>query len=411
MLDLNDTAPGATEGASAYLDHASTSPMPDEVLAAYARALQTVGNPASTHSHGQRASEALESARERIAVALGCGSAELVLTGGGTESINLALKGGFWARQGRSARPVMLVADGEHHATIEAAEWLRDEQGAIVRWLPIDAEGRLAPETLAAAIAEENAGGADRVALISFLWANNEVGTVQPVKELCAIAQAADIPVHVDAVAALGQIPVSLRDSGANLMSVSAHKIGGPMGVGALVVDRRLTVSPLFHGGSQQRGRSGTQDVAGAIAFARAIELSLETDGTPRTDRIARLTSRRDQLIAGVRAIDPTAVLRGADPAAGHRLAGSAHFTFPGCQGDSLVFLLDSAGVSVSVGSACRAGVAEVSHVLLAMGLPENVAAGALRLTLSPDTAVAEIDAFLAALPIAIERARVAGFV
>ena len=411
MLDLNDTAPSATEGASAYLDHASTSPMPDEVLAAYARALQTVGNPASTHSHGQRASEALESARERIAAALGCGSAELVFTGGGTESINLALKGGFWARQGRSARPVILVADGEHHASIEAAEWLRDEQDAIVRWLPIDAEGRLAPETLAAAIAEENAGGADRVALISFLWANNEVGTVQPVKELCAIAAAAGIPVHVDAVAALGQIPVSLRDSGANLISVSAHKIGGPMGVGALVVDRRLTVSPLFHGGSQQRGRSGTQDVAGAIAFARAIELSLEADGTPRADRIARLTSRRDQLIAGVRAIDPTAVLRGADPATANRLAGSAHFTFPGCQGDSLVFLLDSAGVSVSVGSACRAGVAEVSHVLLAMGLPEDVAAGALRLTLSPDTAVAEIDAFLAALPIAIKRARVAGFV
>ncbi|WP_449281617.1 cysteine desulfurase family protein [Leucobacter sp.] len=402
-------------GARAYLDHAATSPMPEAVLDAYTGALRVVGNPASTHGHGQRASELLEAARDRIARALGCDHAELILTGGGTESINLALKGIYWARRGETtggddpsaARNVILVAEGEHHATIEAAEWLRDAQGARLRRLRIDGEGRLRPEVLAAAIAEE---GAERIALISFLWANNEVGTVQPVAELCRIAHAAGVPVHIDAVSALGQVPVSLAGSGAAAISVSAHKIGGPVGVGALALGRRTPADPLLHGGTQQRARSGTQDVAGAVAFAAALDLVLDADGRPRPEPVARLEALRDRLVAGVRAADPTAVLRGADPATpGARLPGNAHFTFPGCQGDSLVFMLDAAGVSASVGSACQAGVAEISHVLLAMGLPEQSAAGALRFTLGPDTREAEIDALLAALPLALERARAAG--
>ncbi|MFT4232263.1 MAG: aminotransferase class V-fold PLP-dependent enzyme, partial [Leucobacter sp.] len=241
--------PDGRPSAPAYLDHASTSPMPEEVLDAYARALRIVGNPASTHGHGQRAGEALEEARERIAGRLGCDAAELVLTGGGTESVNLALKGVYWARRRAGSGPVLLVADGEHHATIEAAEWLRDAQGARVRWLPIEADGRLLPETLAAAISEE---GPESVALVSFLWANNEVGTVQPVEELCRIAAAAGIPAHVDAVSALGQLPVDFRASGAAALSVSAHKIGGPVGVGGLVLGRRTAAEPLLHGGAQQ---------------------------------------------------------------------------------------------------------------------------------------------------------------
>lgn len=389
---------------TAYLDHAATSPMGDTVLAAYTRALREVGNAASTHGHGQRASEALEAARERVASGVGCGSAELVFTSGGTESINLALKGAYWARQRGGARPVVLVADGEHHATIEAAEWLRDTQGAELVWVPIDESGLVRPEALRAAIA---AAGADRVALLSFLWANNEVGTVQPVSELSAIATESGIPVHVDAVAALGQLPISFARSGATFLSVSAHKIGGPVGVGALVVSRTAKLEPLLHGGSQQRGRSGTQNVAGAVAFAAALdEVLLAGTNEPDSALVDHLERLRDRLISGIQAIDASAVLRGSASA---RLPGNAHFTFPGCQGDSLVFLLDDVGVSVSVGSACRAGVAETSHVLLAAGIPEDEAAGALRFTLGSGSTEAEVDALLAELPRALARARAAG--
>lgn len=396
----------------AYLDHAATSPMPEEVLAAYTDALMWVGNPASTHAHGQATSERLEEARERIARVLGCDAALVTLTGGGTESINLALKGLYWAERKRSStRNVLLIADGEHHATIEAAEWLRDEQGAELHFLPIDGEGVLQPATLSQALDEI---GAERVALVSFLWANNEVGSVQPVAKLAAIAHEAGVRVHVDAVAALGQLPIDFSSAGIDALSVSAHKIGGPVGVGALLIARDAVVESLLHGGSQQRARSGTQNVAGAVAFATALELAY-ADGFDA--RIARLRALRDRLVAGVTAAVPGATLRGTDnaqtaDAAGSsagRLPGNAHFTFSGCQGDSLVFLLDAAGVSASVGSACQAGVAQVSHVLLAMGLPEHEAIGSLRFTLSPDTRESEIDALLEALPGAVERARSAG--
>ncbi len=398
---------GRTDPFGAYLDHAATSPMPDAVLDAYADALRVVGNPASTHGHGQRASEALESARERISRALGCDHAELVLTGGGTESVNLALKGIYWARRRAGSGSLVLIASGEHHATVEAAEWLRDAQGAELVQLPVDREGTLLPGALARAIAE---AGAENIALVSFLWANNEVGTVQPVAELCGIADGAGIPVHVDAVAALGQLPIDFASSGAAALSVSAHKVGGPVGVGALVLGRGATADPLLHGGTQQRSRSGTQDVAGAVAFAAALDLVVDRDGRPRPECVDRVSALRDRLVAGVRALDPSAVLRGADPGTpGARLPGNAHFTFPGCQGDSLVFLLDAAGVSASVGSACQAGVPEVSHVLLAMGVPEVEAVGALRFTLGPETREDEVDALLEALPGALQRARAAG--
>lgn len=380
--------------------------MSDAVLRAYTSALRFVGNPASTHGHGQRALEALEGARERIAHGVGSDAAELVLTGGGTESINLALKGAYWARQQGASRPVLLVADGEHHATIEAAEWLRDSQGAELVWLPLDAVGRLAPETLAAAI---GTAGADRVALVSFLWANNEIGSVQDVAALTAVARAHGIPVHVDAVAALGQVAVDFKASGADFLSVSAHKIGGPVGVGALVVGRRAKLESLFHGGSQQRGRSGTQDTAGAVGFAAALDEVLVAGGNAvLPEHVAHLEALRDRLVEGIRTVDPSAKLRGDATPAG-RLPGNAHFTFPGCQGDSLVYLLDAAGVSVSVGSACRAGVAETSHVLLAIGIAEEEAAGALRFTLGSSSDTAEIDALLRALPGVLERARAAG--
>lgn len=390
--------------------------MPAPVLEAYTEALHLLGNPASTHAHGQFASEQLEAARERIARRLGADPALVTLTGGGTESINLAIKGFYWAAVRRAnARdsaeaPVLLIAAGEHHATIEAAEWLRDAQGAELRLLPLDGEGVLQPETFRAAIAEF---GASRIALVSFLWANNEVGSLQPVAELAAIAREAGVPSHVDAVAALGQVAIDFGAVGVDALSVSAHKIGGPVGMGALLIARRATPEALVHGGSQQRARSGTQNVAGAVAFAAALDHAYGASDDEFAAKLARLRAMRERLIAGVRRAVPDAVLRGAyapgAEAADPRLAGNAHFTFPGCQGDSLVFLLDAAGVSASVGSACQAGVAEVSHVLLAMGVAEQEARGSLRFTLSPATSEAEIDALVEALPNAVARARTAG--
>jgi len=387
-----------------YLDHAATSPMPEAVLTAYVDELRRVGNPASTHGHGQEASERLEAARERIAAHLGCDRAEVTLTGGGTEAINTALKGMFWSRRDRGFGPVVLIAEGEHHATLESAEWLERSQGAEVRWLPLTGDGALESRVLEGAIHDV---GAERVAFASFLWANNEVGTVQPVAELAAVARNAGIPVHVDAVAALGQLPIDFRALGIDTMSVSAHKIGGPVGAGALVISRTASLEPLMHGGSQQRGRSGTQDVAGAVAFASALELG----ATDFAAKMALLASRRNRLIEGVRSRVPGAALRGSDPATcpEGRLPGNAHFTFAECQGDSLVFLLDAAGISASVGSACQAGVASVSHVLLAMGVPETEARGALRFTLSTNTTDSEIDALLEVLPSVVAQARSAG--
>lgn len=375
--------------------------MPESVLRAYTGALAELGNSASTHTHGQAASERLESARDRIARLLGTQRALVTLTGGGTESINLALKGMYWsAKQTSPERNTLLVAAGEHHATIEAAEWLRDAQGAEVHWLPIDAHGVLAPETLREAI---DRIGPERIAVVSFLWANNEVGSIQPVAELTAVAHARGVPVHVDAVAALGQLPIDFDRLGADALSVSAHKIGGPVGVGALLLARKTSIEPLVHGGSQQRARSGTQDVAGAVAFATALEVAYADGFEERIDRVHRL---RDRIVEGVRARVTGAVLRGAWP---ERLPGNAHFTFEGCQGDSLVYLLDEAGISASVGSACQAGVAEVSHVLLAMGLDEHEAIGSLRFTLGFETSDDAVDALLDALPQAVERARAAG--
>ena len=402
--------------------------MPEAVLSAYTEALRQLGNPASTHAHGQIASEQLEAARQSIGAVLGADPAMVTLTGGGTESINLALKGLFWAAQraaksaagaGNSGssgssglsvpKPVVLIAAGEHHATIEAAEWLRDAQGAQLQVLPLDHEGVLQPSTLSEALEEF---GPENIALLSFLLANNEVGSVQPARELAAIAKAAGVPVHIDAVSSLGQLSIDFRELGVAALSVSAHKIGGPVGVGALLIARNATIDPILHGGSQQRSRSGTQNVAGAVAFAAALRHAYGDSTEEFQRRITRLRALRDKLIAGVRSSVPEAVLRGAEPGIADedpRLAGSAHFTFPGCQGDSLVFLLDAAGVSASVGSACRAGVAEVSHVLLAMGVPEDEAIGSLRFTLSADTDESEIDALLETLPDAVHRARAAG--
>lgn len=374
-----------------YLDHAATTPMLPEALAAFTSALATVGNPSSIHSAGQRARMLLEDGRAAVARSLDADPVEVVFTSGGTESINLALKGLFWARQQDRPRLRIVVPAGEHHATVDTVEWLERHEGAVVDVVPLDAQGRVDTAGLEARLAD-----ASDVALVTFLWANNEVGTLQPVARIVELAHAAGVPVHSDAVAAYGQVPVSFAASGLDALSVSAHKIGGPVGIGALVLGRRTTVEPLLHGGGQQRQvRSGTQDAPAAAAFGVAADAGLHDT-----------SALRDRLVAGVLEAVPTAVLMG-DPV--DRLPGNAHFTFPGCEGDSLLFLLDAAGVAVSTGSACQAGVPEASHVLLAMGLDEDEARGALRITLGHTSTEADVDAFLAALPEAVARAGAAG--
>ena len=399
-----------------YLDHAATTPVLPEAIEAYARALATVGNPSSIHTAGQSAKRLLEDAREQVAETLGCQGIELVFTSGGTEAINLAIKGLYWARRVAGATRI-LVPEGEHHATVDAAEWLAAYEGATIQWLPLDDRGFVRLDAVKAALSAEP----DGIALLTFLWANNEVGTIQPASEIVALAASAGVPVHIDAVSAYGHLPIdfgalrsqtgSTGQAGLVALSVSAHKIGGPIGAGALVLSRDAAIVPLIHGGGQQRQvRSGTQDVAAASAFAvasRVAEAMRETES-------ARLAALRERLIAGVRDIVPSAVLSGPEPGTADdgtdaRLVSNVHFVFPGCEGDSLLFLLDAAGVEVSTGSACQAGIPEPSHVLRAMGRSEGDARGALRITLGRTTAPADIDAFLEALPAAHAQASRAG--
>ncbi|NNC10930.1 cysteine desulfurase [Planctomonas sp. JC2975] len=405
-----------------YLDHAATTPVLPEAIEAYTRALTQVGNPSSIHSAGQNAKRMLEDARERIADTLGCQGIELVLTSGGTEAINLAIKGLFWSRR-QSGATRILVPEGEHHATLDTVEWLESYEGAEVEWIPLDAQGFVRMDALEASLRRDTSS----IALVTFLWANNEVGTIQPAERIIALAASVGVPVHIDAVSAYGHLPIDFAGmrartaskalSGLVALSVSAHKIGGPIGAGGLVLSRDATVVPLIHGGGQQRQvRSGTQDVAAAAAFAAAATKA----HAERASEAQRLTSLRDRLIAGVRAAVPNAVLSGPDPVgrepggsepdrADARLVSNAHFTFPGCQGDSLLFLLDAAGVEVSTGSACQAGIPEPSHVLLAMGRSEDDAGSALRITLGRTSTDADVDAFLAALPDAYAQASRAG--
>lgn len=399
-----------------YLDHAATTPMRPEAVEALTAALGVVGNPSSIHSAGQRAKRLLEESRERIAATLGADGIEVIFTGSGTEAVNLAIKGLWWRRQstepgGTGARPRILLPAGEHHATLDTVEWLAAHEGAVIDEVPLDGEGRLRLDVLEAELARDAAS----VALVTMLWANNEVGTIQPVEEVARVTARAGVPLHVDAIAAYGQLPIDVhglrratdapRGAGLVALSVSAHKIGGPAGIGALVLDRSAAVEPLIHGGGQQRRvRSGTQDVAAAAAFAAAAAAVHER----LDDDARRMSALRDRLIAGALAAVPEARLSG-DPDPAGRLPGNVHLSFPGCEGDSLLFLLDAAGVAVSTGSACQAGVPEPSHVLMAMGRSEPDARGALRVTLGHGSTDADVDAFLAALPAAYAQAAKAG--
>ena len=385
---------------SVYLDYAATTPLRKEVFDCYVEHLQTLGNPSSVHSSGQLVRRALEEARESLAKSVDCNRSEVIFTSGGTESDNLAIKGLYWQRVAEdSNRKVIISAATEHHASIDPMEWLEKHDGAEILWLPLDYQGVVDLDFLQNYLKENHS----RVALVNLMWANNETGVITDIEKVTAITASYDIPVHTDAIAAFGHIPISFANSGLAAMSISAHKIGGPVGAGALIVSRATKLVSIIHGGGQERGmRSGTMNAPVAKAFALAAELSIaELD--KETQRLAEL---RDYLVEGVKKLTPLASLTSEQAL---RMPHNAHFTFEGCSGDSLLFLLDQQGVCVSVGSACQAGVNGPSHVLLAMGRTEREANGCIRMTLGKESSKADVDAFLTALPQALDGALRAG--
>ncbi len=386
----------------AYLDHAATTPMVQASIDAMDAAFRVNGNASALHAAGRAARRIVEESRERIAVAVGCLPGEVVFTSGGTEADNLAVKGLFWARNAHGVtRKRALVSSIEHHAVLDPAHWLMQAEGAALVELPVDEYGLIDVAELRTSVAADP----QSVALISVMWANNEVGTLQPIAEVVAVAREFGIPVHSDAVQALGVEAVDFAASGLSAMTLSAHKIGGPVGIGALILQRDLKPVPVLHGGGQEREvRSGTIPMPLIAGMAAAVEAAVER----RDEHRVRIALLRDALIDGIQALGVGATLRGHPTA---RLAGNVHFTFEGCEGDAMLMLLDAAGVQVSTGSACTAGIPQPSHVLIAMGLSVAEARGALRFSLGASTSESDIAAVLAALPEAVARARNAGMI
>lgn len=378
----------------AYLDHAASTPILPEAVAAVVAAMTAPGNASSLHAAGRRARRSVEESREALAAALGARPSEVVFTGGGTESDNLAVKGLYWARRAADPRRTRVLASAvEHHAVLDAIEWLVAHEGAQVTWLEVDALGRVHPDVLADALGDD-------VALVTVMWANNEVGTVQPVRALADVAHERGVPLHTDAVQAVGQLHVDFAASGADALTVTGHKLGGPLGAGALLLGREVACTPLLHGGGQERDvRSGTFDTPALAGLAVATTLAVER----RPETAGRLAALRDDLVSRVRAAVPEAVFNG-DVGLG-RLPGNVHFSFPGCEGDSLLLLLDARGVEVSTGSACSSGVARPSHVLVAMGADEERARSSLRFSLGHSSTQSDVDALLDVLPAVVERA------
>ncbi|MFI9815710.1 cysteine desulfurase family protein [Saccharothrix variisporea] len=379
----------------AYFDHAATTPMLPEAIEAMTKALSTTGNASSLHTSGRKARRAVEEAREDIADALGTRPSEVIFTSGGTESDNLAVKGVYWSRRTDRRRRVV-ASSTEHHAVLDTVQWLADHEGAEVTWVEPDEHGRIHPDALAEALGDD-------VALATVMWANNEVGTINPVPELAALAAQAGVPFHTDAVQAVGSVPVDFTESGASALTLTGHKLGGPYGVGVLLLGRDVATTPVLHGGGQERDvRSGTLDVPAIVGLAAAVRHAV----TEQVAHAQELAALRDELVASVRRAVPDVVLNG-DPV--HRLPGNAHLTFPGCEGDSLLMLLDAKGIECSTGSACTAGVAQPSHVLLAMGVDPVLARGSLRFSLGHTSTLDEVRELAQAIGPVVERARTAG--
>lgn len=381
-----------------YADHAATSPMLPEVREAWLTASQTVGNPSSLHASGRAARRIVEEARESIAADLHARPSSVVFTSGGTEADNLAIKGLFWAARDQGVAPRILASSIEHHAVLDPVEWLSQHEGAEITWAPVDRRGLVDTEWIATALAHSP------FTLATVMWANNEIGTVEPVHRIARMCRDAGVPFHTDAVQVLGQLPIDITALGAAAVTISSHKVGGPVGIGALIIDIAQPFTPVLHGGGQEREiRSGTLDSAAAAGFAAAVHIAV----TAQEEHAARMRDLQHALITGIRAAVPDAVLNGGEDDL--RLPGNVHFTFPGCEGDALLMLLDAAGIDCSTGSACTAGIPEPSHVLLATGVPDGVARSSLRFSLGRSSSEDDIARIVAALPAAVDRAQRAG--
>ncbi|CAB4703659.1 unannotated protein [freshwater metagenome] len=378
---------------SIYLDHAATTPMVEDALIAMTAQLARLGNPSSLHTHGRATRKTLEDAREVIAIEVGCLPSEVIFTASGTEANNTALKGLYW--QGRdNGRHVVVISAIEHHAIIDPAHWLQEHEGAEIITIPVNADGVINLDFLSHLIATRG----NEIAVISVMHSNNETGVLQPIRKVVEIA--GEIPVHTDAVQSFKKTPLSFSQLGVYAMTLSAHKIGGPLGIGALILRRAVEIPALLHGGGQEREiRSGTLNAPAIVAFAAAAK-SKHYD-------VAHVASLRDSFIAGLSAAIPDATINGISS---DRLPGIVNVTFPGTQSDTLLLLMDGQRVSCSTGSACSAGVHEASHVLLAMGHNEVSAQSSLRFSFGATSTYADCDFVVSVLPDVITRGRAANF-
>ena len=369
---------------SVYLDHAATTPMFDVAIDAMNSALRKLGNPSSLHTEGRSTRKDVEDAREKIAQAVGCLASEVIFTGSGTEADNAAVKGLFW----HSDKKVILVSSIEHHAVLDPAHWLAEHEGAELIQIPVNSDGVIDLDFVKKTVAERGS----EIALISVMHSNNETGVIQPIADIVKVA--GDIPVHCDAVQSFTKLPLSFKDLGLFAMTISGHKVGGPLGIGALILRRAVEIPALLHGGGQERDiRSGTLNAPSIVAFASAVEAKLYD-----AKKIAAL---RDSFEEGVLAARPDAVINGKSAP---RLPGISNITFPGTQSDSLLLLMDSEKVSCSTGAACTAGVHRPSHVLMAMGLTDVVSQSSLRFSFGTTNTEADVAYALSVLPTVIER-------
>ena len=383
-----------------YLDNAATTPISEVALQAFIEQSRQLGNPSSLHTYGRKVRKDVEEAREKLAGLIGCHSSEIIFTGSGTEANNLAIKGAYWHRnQCGKQRNVVVISAFEHHAVLDPARWLEDFEGAEVIEVPVTREGFINLSELRNLVLERH----DEIALISIMHSNNEVGTVQPIDQVSKIAQEFKIPLHTDAVQSLGKVPLSFKELGLFAMTISAHKVGGPIGVGALILQKGIDITPILHGGGQERDiRSGTLNAAGIIAFVAATQSAMRD----LESNLVKISALRKKLVAAIQSEISDATLNGVHE--GATLPGIANISFPNTESDALLLLFDAEGIACSTGSACSAGVQEASHVLMAMGLSEKEARSSLRFSLGTSNSDSDIEYLQTCIKRVIDRARAA---
>ncbi|MEN9305578.1 MAG: hypothetical protein RLY76_846 [Actinomycetota bacterium] len=383
-----------------YFDNAATTPMSAVALQAFIEQSRQLGNPSSLHTFGRNARKDLEEARERLAELVGAHSTEIILTGSGTEANNLALKGIYWQRKSADPRKkVIVISAFEHHAVLDPANWLREFSDAEILTLPVTREGFVELKSLEEILTNRS----EEIALISVMHANNEVGTIQPIAQIAQMAKQYEIPVHTDAVQSFGKTELNFKELDVFAMTLSAHKLGGPVGVGALILKKGVDITPILHGGGQERDiRSGTLNAAGIVSFVAAAQSAIR-DMNSNAQKVGAL---RERLIAAIQEQIPDAELNGV--LEGAVLPGIANIAFPNTESDALLVLFDAEGIACSTGSACSAGVQEASHVLLAMGRSEKEARASLRFSLGTANSEADIEYLRTCIKRVIERARAA---